>query len=635
MRLTTWSFTLCRIILRGGRGTYGAQLGLVTRLVAVDAASFCVAGVALRDIDVYFVWQAWHLTPWTFTLCGTRGTYGTQLGLVTRLVAVDAASFCVANVALGDIDLHFVWQASHLTAWSFTLCGRRGTYGTQLGLVTRLVAALHLTTWTFTLCGRRGTYGTQLGLVTVAVDAASFCVAGVALGDIDLYFVWQAWHLTTWSLRTCGTQLGLVTRLVAVDAASFCVAGVALGDTDLYFVWQAWHLTTWTLTLCGSQLGLVTRLVAVDAASFCVADVALGDIDFYFLWQGWRLTAWTFTLCGRRGTYGTQLGLVTRLVAVDAASFCVAGVALGDIDLYFVWQARGTYGTRLGLVTRLVAADAASFCMAGVALGDIDFYFVWQAWHLTTWTFTLCGTRGTYGTQLGLVTRLVAVEAASFCVAGVALGDTDFPSVWQAWHLTTWTFTSWGWRGKCGTQLGLVTRLVANLVNERDQEPLFLAAQEGHFDLVRRLLEAEANINAAHEAGDTALHVATAAGHLDIVRHLVKRCAKKDRPNYEGETPLLVACRERHEPLVRYLVENRCSTNQSCRPGITPLWIAGAAGDLEIVRCVVEVRAAVDHESWNGVTPLTVAANNFHWHVTEYLFSIRCARPISGKRQYR
>eukprot|EP00435_Cladocopium_sp_Y103_P075111 s70_g54.t1 len=45
---------------------------------------------------------------------GARGTYGTQLGLVTRLVGGAAFSFCVAGVALGDIDLHFVWQAWHL-----------------------------------------------------------------------------------------------------------------------------------------------------------------------------------------------------------------------------------------------------------------------------------------------------------------------------------------------------------------------------------------------------------------------------------------------------------------------------------------------------------------------------------------
>ena len=71
-------------------------------------------------------------------------------------------------------------------------------------------------TWIVTLRGRRGTYGTGLALVARLVprprwDAAAFCVAGVALCDIHLHFVWQAWHLMT-------------------HGSSLCVAGVALGN---------------------------------------------------------------------------------------------------------------------------------------------------------------------------------------------------------------------------------------------------------------------------------------------------------------------------------------------------------------------------------------------------------------------
>ena len=49
--------------------------------------------------------------------------------------------------------------------------------------------------------------------------------------------------------------------------------------------------------------------------------------------------------------------------------------------------------------------DAAAFCVAGVALGDSHFRFAWQAWHKLTSTVVLRGTvvclrgrRGTYGT---------------------------------------------------------------------------------------------------------------------------------------------------------------------------------------------------------------------------------------------
>ena len=35
-----------------------------------------------------------------------------------------------------------------------------------------------------------------------AVVAAAVCMAGVALGDIDLHFAWQGWHLATWTCES-------------------------------------------------------------------------------------------------------------------------------------------------------------------------------------------------------------------------------------------------------------------------------------------------------------------------------------------------------------------------------------------------------------------------------------------------
>eukprot|EP00435_Cladocopium_sp_Y103_P071118 s194_g36.t1 len=372
-------------------------------------------------MDLHFVWQAWHLV--TFTLCGRRGTYGIQLALVTRLFPLARRLFCVAGVAFGDIDLHFVrlfcvagvafgdmdrcvagvalGQAWHL--WH--LAGSCDALGSRWRRNSFAWQAWHLETWTFTLCGRRGTWRHGLSLCVASVALMALNSSCDALGSRWRRgsFAWQAWHL----------------------------------ETDLHFVSQAWHLATWTFTLCGrrgtygTQLALVTRLVPVGA---------------------WHLATWTFTLCGRRGTYGTQLALVTRLVPVwrlATLTFTLCGK-------------RGTYGTQLALVTRLVPVGAAallrsrhgtwrhgpSLCVAGVALGDMGLHFVWQAWHLAAWTFTLCGKRGTYGIQLALVTRLVPVGAAallrsrcgtwrhgpSLCVAGAALGDMGLHFVWQAWH---------------------------------------------------------------------------------------------------------------------------------------------------------------------------------------------------------
>eukprot|EP00435_Cladocopium_sp_Y103_P039007 s2039_g10.t1 len=107
------------------------------------------------------------------------------------------------------------------------------------------------------------------------------------------------------------TALGWVWRRAwyLAGAASFCVAGVALGDMDLR---QAWRLVTWTFTgTCGSGLSgdaLGTWLAPPHSAWQAWRLVAWTS---RFVWQAWHLVTWTFTLCGRRGTYGTGLGLWT------------------------------------------------------------------------------------------------------------------------------------------------------------------------------------------------------------------------------------------------------------------------------------------------------------------------------------
>eukprot|EP00435_Cladocopium_sp_Y103_P022042 s3269_g5.t1 len=184
----------------------------------------------------------------------------------------------------------------------------------------------------------------------------------------------------------------------------------------------------------GTGLGLVTRLVAAGAASFCVAGVALGDMELHFVWQAWRLATCTFTLCGRRGTCGTGLGLVTRLVAAGAASFCVAGVALGDMELRVLWQAwhlrhSAGSGDALGCRGRrlVLRGRRGTWCC-------MDFRFVWQAWHLATSTFTLC-------------VAGVALTALGWVWGRAWLPGAPHHSAWQAWRLVTWSFVFCGRRG--------------------------------------------------------------------------------------------------------------------------------------------------------------------------------------------
>ena len=207
-------------------------------------------------------------------------------------------------------------------------------------------------------------------------------MAGVALGDIDRRFAWQAWHLWHWA----GSGGALGSPVGAVDAAPVCVAGVALADIDPHLRGRR---GTWR-----------------HRPSLCVASVALGDIDRHFAGQAWHLWHWA----GSGGALPSPVG------ALDAAPVCVAGVALDDIDRHFAWQAwhlatsiltlRGMHGTW---------RHRPSLCVAGVALMALG----WLWWH--AWISSLLrgrrpclrGRRGTWRYR------------PSLCVAGVALGDID------------------------------------------------------------------------------------------------------------------------------------------------------------------------------------------------------------------
>ena len=143
------------------------------------------------------------------------------------VAGVAAAAVGVAGVALCDIHLRFTWQAWYVVTSTFTLRGRRGTYGIGLAPVARLGRS-----------GRGGRRGCWRGRRGTLRHLPWFHVAGVVLGDIDLHFAWQAWHVWHWA---------------GVAAAAVGVAGMALCDIHLGFTWQAWYLVTSTVTLCGRR----------------------------------------------------------------------------------------------------------------------------------------------------------------------------------------------------------------------------------------------------------------------------------------------------------------------------------------------------------------------------------------------
>ena len=68
----------------------------------------------------------------------------------------------------------------------------------------------------------------------VAVVVAAVCVAGVALGDIDLHFAWQLWHLWHWT-GSGGTHTQLFhTTLSHTTLSHTALSHASLSHTIFY-----------------------------------------------------------------------------------------------------------------------------------------------------------------------------------------------------------------------------------------------------------------------------------------------------------------------------------------------------------------------------------------------------------------
>jgi ankyrin repeat protein len=84
--------------------------------------------------------------------------------------------------------------------------------------------------------------------------------------------------------------------------------------------------------------------------------------------------------------------------------------------------------------------------------------------------------------------------------------------------------------------------------------PLAIAADKGHVDVVRVLLEGGANIERTNNLSRNALHRAAYYGHLNVCRLLLKKGAKVDPLDASKNTPLHEAAKGGYLPIVKLLV---------------------------------------------------------------------------------
>ncbi|KAI9767041.1 MAG: hypothetical protein M1840_006000 [Geoglossum simile] len=170
--------------------------------------------------------------------------------------------------------------------------------------------------------------------------------------------------------------------------------------------------------------------------------------------------------------------------------------------------------------------------------------------------------------------------------------------------------------------------LVASGYNGRTA--LQAAAGSGHFDVVERLLWANADVNAAaaEHDGRTALQAAAGGGHVVVVERLLAAGANVNgAPGFNhGRTALQAAAEEGHLEIVKRLLAMNAHANAAAGGGFdgrTALQAAAGEGHLKVVEILLAVGANANAAAagYDGRTALQAAAGGGHVEVAKRLLA--------------
>lgn len=158
--------------------------------------------------------------------------------------------------------------------------------------------------------------------------------------------------------------------------------------------------------------------------------------------------------------------------------------------------------------------------------------------------------------------------------------------------------------------------------------PLMEAAQEGHLELVKFLLENKADVHAQTQTGDTALTYACENGHTDVAEVLLYFGAELEHLSEGGRTPLMKACRAGHICTVKFLIQKGADVNrQTTNNDHTPLSLACAGGHQQVVELLLVHGADPFHKLKDNSTMLIEAAKGGHTQVVQQLLDYPTSIP--------
>jgi ankyrin repeat protein len=132
--------------------------------------------------------------------------------------------------------------------------------------------------------------------------------------------------------------------------------------------------------------------------------------------------------------------------------------------------------------------------------------------------------------------------------------------------------------------------------NSQDESPLMIASLKGHLDIVRKLIERDADVN---KTGWTPLHYAATGGDVAVIRLLLEHSAYIDASSPNGSTPLMMAAMYGTASAVKLLLEEGADPLLKNDLGLSAIDFANRARREESAQIIAAfVRARQPRGTW-------------------------------------
>ncbi len=136
---------------------------------------------------------------------------------------------------------------------------------------------------------------------------------------------------------------------------------------------------------------------------------------------------------------------------------------------------------------------------------------------------------------------------------------------------------------------------------------LMIAASEGYYTEVERMILLGADVNNDTEEGATPLILAVSNNKPEAVNVLLRYNADVNKITNMYETPLLIAVKNQNFEITEDLIRYGANVNFQDNYGATSLHYASICGHLYITDLLLYYEAEIDNKAFDGTTPLMAA----------------------------